>query len=70
VGLFVRRQVGDFSTRAAAAIEQLADRQQRMSAFLARAHLDRIRTLEYRVAQLEREVTRLRDGAPDPSDHT
>ncbi|MFZ4517529.1 MAG: hypothetical protein ACOYOP_04030 [Microthrixaceae bacterium] len=59
-GVFVRRQVGGFTQRTTAAIEELTARQQRLTHFLARAHLDRIRTLEYRIAQLEEEVLRLR----------
>ena len=64
IGLLVRRQVGDFATRTAEVAAQIADRQTRTSRFLARAHLERIRSLEYRVARLEDEVRRLRDGEP------
>jgi len=60
VGLFVRRQVGEFSTRTAAAVEELAARQNKILFFLSRTHLDRTRRLEYRVAELEREVEQLR----------
>jgi hypothetical protein len=66
VGLLVRRQVGDFAARTAEVAAQIADRQTRTSRFLARAHLERIRSLEYRVAQLEDELRRVRDG--DPAD--
>ncbi len=64
LGLIVRRQVGDFALRSAEVSARIADRQTRTSRFLARAHLERIRSLEYRVAQLEDELARLRDGAP------
>lgn len=60
VGVIVRRQVGEFSTRTAVVVEQLAARQNRILFFLSRTHLDRQRRLEYRVAQLEREVESLR----------
>ena len=60
VGLFVRRQVGEFSTRTAAAVEELAQRQNKILFFLSRTHLDRTRRLEYRVAELERELEQLR----------
>ncbi len=63
VGLVVRRQVEDFSHRSGALVQELAQRQNRVTDFLARAHLDRIRSLEYRVAQLEEELVRLRDDA-------
>jgi hypothetical protein len=61
-GAIVRRQVGPFAQRTAEVVVELVDRQERMQRFLARAHLDRIRGLEYRVAELEREVRALRDG--------
>ncbi len=61
-GAVVRRQVGPFSERTAEVVVELVDRQERMQRFLTRAHLDRIRSLEYRVAELEREVRQLRDG--------
>ncbi|MBU6214973.1 MAG: hypothetical protein KGR17_00065 [Acidobacteria bacterium] len=64
IGLLVRRQVGEFATRTAEVAAQIADRQTRISRFLARAHLERIRSLEYRVAQLEDELRRARDGEP------
>lgn len=79
VGVFVRRQVAPFTQRTAVVVEDLAARQNRMSLFLSRTFLDRQRRLEYRVAELEREVVSLRahvaatadahavDG-PDPSD--
>ena len=60
IGAVVRRQVGPFAQRAAEILVEVADRQQRMQRFLARAHLDRIRGLEYRVAELEQELERLR----------
>lgn len=65
-GVFVRRQVSGFTHRTTAAIEELVARQQRLTHFLARAHLDRIRTLEYRIAQLEEEVLCLRRGDDGP----
>lgn len=63
LGLFVRRQVGEFAFRTTIVVEELAIRQNRIQNFLARAHLDRIRGLEYRVAQLEEELVRLRAEA-------
>ena len=45
-------------------MRQLVERQEAMSKFLAGAHLDRIRTLEYRVAQLEEELDSMRSGRP------
>jgi DNA-binding NtrC family response regulator len=63
-GTFVRLQVARFSQRTAVAVRQLVERQEAMSKFLAGAHLDRIRTLEYRVAQLEEELDSMRSGRP------
>jgi hypothetical protein len=60
LGALIRRQVGGFSRRTAEILHEVVDRQNRMQRFLARAHLDRIRTLEYRVAELERELEALR----------
>lgn len=60
-GPFVRRQVRDFADRTFRAVRELDDRQQTMAEFMAGAHLDRIRTLEHRVAELEEELDRLRD---------
>lgn len=66
VGALVRRQVDAFSSRTAAVVEQLAERQNRLARFLARAHLDRIRSLEYRVAELERRIEDLQRGDTAP----
>lgn len=63
VGAMVRRQVSAFSTRTQELLAELATRQHRASAFLVRAHLDRIRTLEARVAELERRLGE--SSAPD-----
>jgi hypothetical protein len=60
VGALVRRQVQGFSRKAFEVIEHLVTRQNKMVTFLTRVHLDRLRGLEYRVAELEREVTMLR----------
>ena len=68
VGVVVRRQVGEFSTRTATTVEQLASRQNRILFFLSRTHLDRQRRLEYRVAQLEREVESLRGELAERDD--
>src|SRR5690606_27744395 len=71
VGFLVRRQVGNFSRRTAAVIEELAARQNRILFFLSRTHLDRQRRLEYRVAELEREVEQLRsERAGEPAGST
>ena len=67
IGVFVRRQVEPFTARSAEISAQLADRQTRISRFLVRAHLERIRSLESRVARLEEEVRRLRNGEPGTS---
>ena len=61
-GAVIRRQVGPFSQRTSEILIEVVERQNRMQRFLSRAHLDRIRGLEYRVAELEREVRQLRDG--------
>lgn len=66
LGLIIRRQVGPYAERSAQLSAQVADRQTRISRFLVRAHLDRIRSLEYRVARLEEELRRVRDGEPGP----
>lgn len=63
VGYVVRRQVGPYAQRSTDVVSQIADRQQRMLTFLGRVHLDRVRSLEYRVAELEREVQQLRAAA-------
>lgn len=60
VGVMVRRQVSPFTQRAAVVVEELAARQNKLQLFLSRAFLDRQRRLEYRVAELEREVAQLR----------
>jgi hypothetical protein len=41
-------------------VEELAARQNKLQLFLSRAFLDRQRRLEYRVAELERDVAHLR----------
>ena len=64
-GATIRRQVGPFSQRTAEILGEVVDRQNRMQRFLGRAHLDRIRSLEYRIAELEREVGRLRSSGSD-----
>ncbi len=69
-GVLVRRQVAEFSTRTAAVVEELAIRQNRTSMFLSRAFLDRQRRLEYRVAELEREVLELRSRERPPGPET
>ncbi|MCU1498390.1 MAG: hypothetical protein JWM47_2343 [Acidimicrobiales bacterium] len=60
VGAVVRRQVEPFSQQATQAIGALMHRQNKLQLFLTRAHLDRLRTLEYRVAELERELDDVR----------
>ena len=62
VGAIIRRQLEEFTRRTAELVEQLAHRQNRVAHFLARAHLDRIRSLEYRVAELERRIEALQSG--------
>jgi hypothetical protein len=44
-------------------VDHIAERQDRMRRFLLVAHLDRVRQLEYRVAQLELELERARASA-------
>lgn len=60
IGLVVRRQTGPFAQRTTELLVAVVDRQNRTAAFLGRAHLDRIRAMEYRIAELEREVDDLR----------
>lgn len=60
VGVMVRRQVAPFTQRTAVVVEELAARQNKLQLFLSRAFLDRQRRLEYRVAELERDVAHLR----------
>ncbi|CAN5639561.1 hypothetical protein BH10ACT1_BH10ACT1_38140 [soil metagenome] len=67
VGAVVRRQIEPFSQQSTEAIGALMHRQNKMQVFLTRAHLDRLRGLEYRVAELERELDEVRaarSGAP------
>jgi hypothetical protein len=64
----IHNQVGDFTRASANAIEELAGRQRQMQEFLLRVHLDRLRALEYRVAELELEVSRLRGEGRDSAD--
>lgn len=59
VGAIVRRQLEAFASHTNELLGQLALRQNRVAKFLARAHLDRIRSLEYRVAELERRIEEL-----------
>ncbi len=67
LGALVRNQVGGFSRRIAEVVNEVVDRQNRMQRFLARAHLDRVRGLEYRVAALERELEASRRSGSDES---
>ena len=60
LGALVRRQVAPFTIRAADILSEVVDRQNRMQRFLARAHLDRLRGVEYRIAALEQELEELR----------
>lgn len=60
VGALVRRQVQPFADRATAVIEQLVHRENRTTHFLTKVHLERVRGLEWRIAQLERELELLR----------
>jgi hypothetical protein len=59
VGIVVRNQAAAYTHRTAKVVTELAERQNRIQFFLERTHLDRVRRLEYRIAQLEREVERL-----------
>lgn len=65
VGAVVRRQVQPFADRATSLLEQLVHRQNRTSHFLTRVHLERVRGLEWRIAELERELDRLRAERTD-----
>ncbi len=67
VGAVVRRQVEAFAARTHDIVAQLAARQHRATRFLVGAHLDRIRTLEARVAELERRLSVTQD--PPPQNH-
>ncbi len=62
VGVIVRRQVETFSRHTARLVDDLAQRQNRLGHFVARAHLDRIRSLEHRVAELERRIDALQSA--------
>lgn len=66
IGAVVRRQVQPFAARSTALLEQLVHRQNRTSHFLTRVHLDRVRGLEWRIAELERELDRLRTERSGP----
>ena len=61
----VLQQVGEYAKLSTKAIEELAGRQRRMQDLMVGAHLDRLRALEYRVAQLELELSRARGEADD-----
>ena len=70
------QQMRIFGDELVSRMEDLADRQDRMRRFLLVAHLDRVRQLEYRVAQLELELARERaangatsDGAQRSAEH-
>ena len=60
VGHAVHNQVGPFSRLTAGLLHQISAREQKTNTFLVKAHLDRVRSLEYRIAQLERELDQLR----------
>lgn len=59
-GWLVRKQSLEFTRRTTAAVIGVSERTDAMAEFLAGAHLDRLRTLEHRVAELEEELDRLR----------
>jgi hypothetical protein len=61
-GWLVRKQSVEFNRRTVTAVTQLSERTEAAAEFLVEAHLDRLRTLEYRVAELEEELDRLRQG--------
>ncbi|MFM7063900.1 MAG: hypothetical protein ACKO04_10485 [Actinomycetes bacterium] len=61
-GWLVRKQSVDFNRRTVTAVAQVSERTDAMAEFLAGAHLDRLRTLERRVAELEEELDRLRQA--------
>jgi len=58
-GWLVRKQSIEFNRRTVTAVVHLSERTDAAAAFLVEAHLDRLRTLEYRVAELEEELDRL-----------
>lgn len=60
IGVVVRRQTGPFAARTTDLLEEVIARQNRMGSFLGRVHLDRVRSLEFRIAELEREIEQLR----------
>lgn len=70
VGAVVRRQVAPFSERTTEAIGALMHRQNKLQSFVARVHLDRVRSLEYRVAELERELDAVRAERAAATDAT
>ena len=59
VGMVVRRQMEPFALETSRVAGQLARREERWARFLVRSHLERIRTLERRVAELERQLDAL-----------
>lgn len=59
-GWLVRKQSVEFNRRTVTAVTQLSERTEAAAEFLVEAHLDRLRTLEHRVAELEEELDRLR----------
>lgn len=65
VGAVVRRQVQPFAERATTVIEQLVHRENRTTHFLTRVHLERVRGLEWRIAELEREIEQIRAERTD-----
>lgn len=60
VGAVVRRQVEPLARATTDTIGAVMHRQNKLQVFLLRAHLDRVRTLENRVAQLERQLDDVR----------
>lgn len=60
IGQGVRTHVEPFVERTTELAETITERQNRLVRFIMRAHLDRLRGLEQRVAVLEQEIERLR----------
>ncbi len=60
---FILPRLGRFATATAVAIDQLADRQDHIQNLVVNNQLDRIRSLEYRCAQLELELDRLQPAS-------
>lgn len=65
ISRLVRNQLSPFTTQTAALLRELSGRQQKQGRFLRDAHLDRLRSLEARVADLELDSTTAKKTGPE-----